>query len=61
MKKLYVVIKDSILASFQEGDKIEVEWDVEDEPFLRNLRDYKDITDLNSLAYYHVLFEVIKE
>lgn len=61
MKKLYVVIKDSILASFQVGDKIEVEWDVEDEPFLRNLRDYEDITDLNSLTYYHVLFEVIQE
>lgn len=61
MKKLYVVIKNSILASFQDGDKIEVEWDVEDEPFIRSLRDYEDITDLNNLTCHHVLFEVIKE
>lgn len=61
MKKLYVVIKDSLLASFQEGDKIEIEWDREDEPFIRSIRDYDDVVEFNHLVYHHVLFEVIKE
>ena len=42
MRKLYIVIKDSLLASFQEGDKIEVEWDKDNEPFLRSIRDHED-------------------
>jgi len=61
MKKLYIIIKDSLLASFQEGDKIEVEWDKDNEPFLRSIRDQEDIVEFNHLIYHHVLFEVIKE
>lgn len=61
MNKLYIVIKDSLLASFQDGDKIEVEWDEQEEPFLRSIRDPDDIVEFNHLIYHHVLFEVIKE
>lgn len=55
-----LVIKDSILATIEDGDVLKILWDGENIPYVVSKYDEEDRYTIHTLLYYHVKFEVIK-